>query len=131
MAAFLRQIGGRQIDGDAARWQRQPGSNQCRAHALLGFGNSLVGQADDVKGRQAGRDLHLDVNGAGVDALESDRRDTLNHRPRPEFLPRTVAGLCRANKNICRTKFGGYTANHKKPRWQTGIRDRKFSHDRP
>ncbi len=73
MAAFLGQIGGREIDGDAARRQRQAGGDQRRAHALLGFRHRLVGQADDVEGGQAGRDLHLHVDGAGLDALKGDR----------------------------------------------------------
>ena len=53
----------------------------------LGFRHRLVGQADDVEGRQAGRDLHLHVDGAGLDALERDRRDTLDHGaiPAPEY----------------------------------------------
>ena len=39
----------------------------------------LVGQADDVEGRQAGRDLHLHVDRAGLDALERHRGDALDH----------------------------------------------------
>ena len=79
MAAFLRQIGGREIDGDAARRQRQPGCDQRRAYALARLGNGLVGQAYDVESGQAGRDLHLHVDGAGLDALERNRADALNH----------------------------------------------------
>ena len=40
---------------------------------------ALSGQADDVERRQPGRDLHLDVDGAGLDALERHCRDPLNH----------------------------------------------------
>ena len=79
MAAFLRQVGGREIDGDAARRQREAGGDQRGAHALLGLGHRLVGQADDVEGRQAGRDLDLHVDGAGLDALERHRGDALDH----------------------------------------------------
>ena len=82
VAAFLRQVGGREIDGDAARRQRQAGGDQRGAHPLARFGHRLVGQADDVEGRQARRDLHLDVDRAGLDALERHRRDALDHGPR-------------------------------------------------
>ena len=39
----------------------------------------LVGEADDVEGRQAGRDLHLDIDGTRLDALERHCRDPLDH----------------------------------------------------
>jgi hypothetical protein len=39
----------------------------------------LVGQADDVERRHAGRDLHLHVDGTRLDALERHRCDTLDH----------------------------------------------------
>ena len=57
----------------------RPGGDQRRAHPLARLGHRLVGQADDVEGRQPGRDLHLDVDGAGLDALERHRRDPLDH----------------------------------------------------
>ncbi len=79
MAAFLRQVGGREIDGDAPRRQRQAGGDQRGAHALARFRHRLVGQADDVEGGQAGRDLHLDIDGARLDAFERDGRDPLDH----------------------------------------------------
>jgi hypothetical protein len=44
MADFLRQVGGRQINGDAARRQRQPRGDQGGAHALLGFGDRFIGR---------------------------------------------------------------------------------------
>ena len=53
VAAFLRQIGGREIDGDAARRQREAGGDQRGAHALPGFGHGFVRQADNVEGGQA------------------------------------------------------------------------------
>jgi hypothetical protein len=79
VTAFLGQIGGRQIDGDAARRQRKPGRDQSRAHPLARFGHRLVGKADDGEGRHARRDLDLDVNGADFDALERNRGDALDH----------------------------------------------------
>ena len=50
-----------------------------------GFRHRLVGQADDVEGGQAGRDLHLHVDGARLDAFERNGRDPLDHG---EPLPR-------------------------------------------
>ena len=79
MAAFLRQIGGREIDGDSPRRQRQARGDQRRANPFAGLGHRLVGQADNGESRQAGRDLHLHVDGAGFDALKSYRGNPLNH----------------------------------------------------
>ena len=92
MAAFLGQVGGREIDGDAAGRQRQAGGDQRRAHPLLGFRHRLVGQADDVEGRQAGRDLHLHVDGAGLDALERHGGDALDHGDAPQPATRQSSG---------------------------------------
>ena len=104
MAALLGQIGGRQIDGDAAGGQREAGSDQRGAHPLLGFRYRLVGQADDVEGGQTGRHLHLHVDGTGLDALEGDRCDTLDHEGLPTPIRVRVAEFCQSYKNICRTK---------------------------
>jgi hypothetical protein len=70
MAAFLRQIGGREIDGDALRRQRETGGDQRRAHALARFGYGLVRKTDDVEGGKARRDLHLHVDRARFHAFE-------------------------------------------------------------
>src|SRR5262249_34839566 len=79
VAAFLRHVGGREVDGDAPRRQRQARGGQRRAHALAGLGDGLVGQAHDVEGGQAGGDLNLDIDGAGLDALKRHCGDALNH----------------------------------------------------
>jgi len=79
VAAFLRHISGREVDGDAPGRQREPRGDQRRAHALAGLGYGLVGEADDVERGQAGRDLNLDIDGAGLDALKRHCRDALNH----------------------------------------------------
>jgi hypothetical protein len=50
-----------------------------RAHPLFCFSNGLVGEADDREGRQTGRDLHLHVYRAGLDALERHRGYALDH----------------------------------------------------
>ena len=83
MAALFGQVGRRQIDGDAARRQRQAGGDQRRAHPLLRLRDRLVGQTDDIEGRQTGRDLHLHVDGQGLDALEGDGCDPLDHTSSP------------------------------------------------
>ena len=90
VAAFLRHVGGREIDGDAARRQREAGSDQRRAHAFARLRDRLVGQTDDMKGGKAGRHLHLDIDRAGLDALERYGGNTLNHC-RPPLLWRRLA----------------------------------------
>ena len=55
VAALLRQIGGREIDGDALGRQRQPRGGERRAHPLARFADRLVGEADDVEGDEAAR----------------------------------------------------------------------------
>jgi hypothetical protein len=59
------------------------------ADTLAALADRLVGQADNGEDRPAGRDLHLDVDGHGLDALERNRRDVRNHRaqPLPAFEP--------------------------------------------
>ncbi len=99
MATLLGQIGGREIDGDAACRQRQAGGDQRRAHALLCFRCRLVGQPDDVEGGQTGGDLHLHVDGAGLDTLESDRRDALDHWICPLTRSQRVAEADKSDKN--------------------------------
>ena len=47
MAAFLGQIGGRQIDGDAAGRQRQSRGDHGRTHPLPRLRDGLIGQAHD------------------------------------------------------------------------------------
>jgi hypothetical protein len=83
MAAFLLQVGGREIDRDPARRQRQARRDECGAHALFGFGHGFIGQPDDIEGRESGGDLHLHVHGAGLDALERHSSDPLDHAPSP------------------------------------------------
>ncbi len=63
MAAFLGQVGGREIDGDALEGQRQADGGQRRAHPLAAFRHRLVGQADNVELAAAGiPDMHLHVH---------------------------------------------------------------------
>ena len=47
MAAFLGQVGGREIDRDVLVGQAETDGVQRVAHALAAFRDRLVGQADD------------------------------------------------------------------------------------
>jgi len=79
VAAFLRQVGGREIDRNAPRRQGEARGDQRRAHPLARLRHGLVGQSYDIERRQAGRDLHLNIDGARLDALERHCRDSLDH----------------------------------------------------
>jgi hypothetical protein len=79
MAAFLREVGRGQVDGDPPRRQREAGRDQRGADSLAGFRYRLVRQPHHVEGGNAGRDLDLDIDRAGLDALERDRGYTLDH----------------------------------------------------
>jgi hypothetical protein len=68
MAAFLRQIGGSEIDGDAFRRESEPDGVQRPAHPLAALRHGLVGKADDGEGGQPRSDLDLNINGARLDA---------------------------------------------------------------
>jgi hypothetical protein len=79
MAALLGQIRRREVDDDAPGRQRKPGGDERAAHPLTRLRHRLVGQADDDESRQARRDTDLDVDRAGLDALESDGGNALHH----------------------------------------------------
>ena len=64
-----------------------PDAISAAAHPLARFRNRLVRQADDGEGRQARRDLHLDVDRARLDALERHRGDALDHASPPNPPP--------------------------------------------
>ncbi len=73
LAAFLRQVGRRQVHRHVLVGQAEADGVQRVAHALGAFGHRLVGQSDDDEGVPAGRDAHLHLDGAGLDADESER----------------------------------------------------------
>ena len=54
MAAFLRQVGGREVDGDAPRRQREPRGDQRRAHPLARLRDRLVGRPTTWKAGSPG-----------------------------------------------------------------------------
>ena len=83
MAPFLGKIAGARLTVMRFGGSPSPDRVQRAAHALAAFGDGLVGKADNGEGRHARPDLHLDVDGAGFDALERDRRDPREHAQTP------------------------------------------------
>ena len=72
MAAFLEQIGRRQIDRDPLGRQADAEGAQRAADPLARFADRLVGQADNGERGQARADLDLDIDFLDVDAGERD-----------------------------------------------------------
>lgn len=67
-------------------------SAEGEAHFFAASGPVLLSlTAYHCKGRQAGRDLHLHVDRAGLDPLKGDGRNPLNHA-RPSLPSRTIRG---------------------------------------
>ena len=79
MAALLRQVGRREIDGDALGRQREARGDQRRADPLLRFAHRLVAEADDVEHHVARRHVHLNVDRTGLDTLERHGRNARHH----------------------------------------------------
>ena len=77
--AFLGQIGGRQVAGDALGRQCKPDRGERRAHPLAAFGDRLVGEADDDERRQARRQLDLDLDRTGFEPEIGDGGDGGGH----------------------------------------------------
>ena len=75
MAAFLQQVGGGEVHDHPLRRQGQADGGQRRADAFLALGHRLVRQADDEEGGQPLGQLHLDLDGDGLDAGEGEGRD--------------------------------------------------------
>ena len=83
MAAFLRQIGGRQIDRDAFEGQGKPHRGQCCAHPLPAFAHRLVRQADNVELAIAAiADMNLNIHFARFNALKRNGVDMRNRHSR-------------------------------------------------
>ena len=66
--AVLLDVGGRQIDGDAPHRELVARVADSRLDPVLAFLDRPLGQADGGKLRQPLADVHLDLNGIGVDA---------------------------------------------------------------
>ena len=87
VAALLRQVGGREVDGDAARpAARGPRRSAPRAPARATSATALSARPTMVKAGSAGRDLHLHVDRPRLDALERDRRDPHDHTTEPHRI---------------------------------------------
>jgi hypothetical protein len=62
-AGVFRQLGGREVDGDAlVRRKRQPALRECGAHALARLFDLRVGQADEREARQAVGQMHFHLH---------------------------------------------------------------------
>ena len=83
MAAFLGQIGRRQIDDDALGRQRQADGVEGGGDPLAAFLHRLVGQADGDEAHRPGRDLHLHIDAARLQPQERHRADMGHHPPSP------------------------------------------------
>ena len=90
MAALLRHVGGREIDGDALGRQRKARGDQGGTDPLLRFRDRLVAETDDVEHNIPGRDVHLHVDGTGLDPLERHGRYARHHFAP---LPGLIVGL--------------------------------------
>ena len=86
--ALLRQVGRREVDGDPLRGKREAHRGHRGAHPLLGLGDRLVGQADEVEGGQAGGDRALHLDEPRLDALECHRVGARDHRHPDPNRPR-------------------------------------------
>lgn len=104
MAAFLGQVGRREIDGDALGRQGEARGQKRGADPLAAFGDGLVGQPDQHEGDAARRDLDLNVDGARLDALERHRRDPRHHFGSAPLPLGKLAKLQRQRKNISGTR---------------------------
>jgi hypothetical protein len=79
MAAFLGEVRRGEVDRNPPRRQREARCHQRGAYPFAGLRYRLVRQPHHVEGGNAGRDLDLDIDRAGLDALERDRGYTLDH----------------------------------------------------
>ena len=80
MAAFLGQVRRGEIDGDALWREREADGVERAAHPLAALGHGLIRETDNGEGGEPRPDLDLHVDGARLDPLESDRRDSRKHR---------------------------------------------------
>ena len=72
MAAFLQQVGRRQVDQHALRRQSQAHGRQRGAHPLARFANRFVRQADHQERGQSGGNLYLHLHRHRLDAGEGE-----------------------------------------------------------
>ena len=77
--AGLAHVGRREVDRDAVRRKLEAGVADRAPHAVAALAHAGVGQADHREDRHAERDVHLDVDRAGLDAEERRRPQTGEH----------------------------------------------------
>ena len=77
--ALLAQIRGREVDRDARRRQIVAAVRERAAHAHPALAHRGLRQPDDVERRQAARDVHLDVDGPGLDTEQRRAASTRDH----------------------------------------------------
>jgi hypothetical protein len=79
VAAFLRQIGGGEVDDQPIGRQGQAKPGEGGAHPLAALAHRLVAEADDDEGHLAGGGLHLHIDAPRLDALERHRHNRSGH----------------------------------------------------
>jgi hypothetical protein len=84
MTAFLGEIGGREIDGDALGRHGEARRIQCGADSFARFSDRLVAETDHREDHVPIGDLHLHVHRPRLDAFKRNRRNSDDHS-RPAF----------------------------------------------
>ena len=87
MAAFLRQVSGRKIDGDVLVGKPQANRVEGVAYPLPAFSDLLVRKAHDRESRGTGSHPYLDLDRARLDTDKSERRDLAVHSAPDIFRP--------------------------------------------
>src|SRR5438477_12434390 len=72
--------GGREVHRDAMGGELEAGVADGAANAVPALANAGIGQSDHGENGQPEGDVHLDEDGAGVDAEDSSRPETSEHR---------------------------------------------------
>ncbi len=98
------QIGGGEVHGDAAGRHREAHGGEGGADPFAGLGDRLVGKAHEIEGGQARDDGALDLDEAGLDALECHRVGACDHCRSLRKLPR---GLGRSACEMVNALPGG------------------------
>ncbi len=109
MRALLRQVGGARLTTIRRAGRARPEAVSAARTRSFDSAHRLVGQADEHEGDIARGHLHLDIDRAGLDALERNRRDARDHAGcRP--LPSRGYGAGRAAQ--VSEESGGSSGNH-------------------
>ena len=79
--AFLADIGGRQVDGDAVDRELEARVADGGADPVAALAHGRVGEADGVEGGQPRGDVHLHEDGGGLDPAERGGANAREHGP--------------------------------------------------